>query len=316
MSPQVGKTMTTTNGTWGGTQPFTFTYQWFRDSTAVAGATGSSYTVTSADVGHHLSVGVQATNSAGKATEYSSWSAVVPSSSSTTPPTTTTTTDPSTSPPTTGPSVSGKTLVFDDEFNGSSLSNLWYPPYSGVGNEGVGTRSPSTVSVSGGSVNITDHGTVGGGFMSSHSFLYGTFTVRFRQDLGTGYGPAIMLWPSNGVWPSGGELDLAEVPYGNRAQAVFTDHYGSNNSIDYQWMSGNFSQWNVITLVWEPSYIQEWLNGTLVKSITNRAEIPTTAHSIVVQNDVGCSSCFIPAPNSSSPAYVALHVDYVQVYQP
>jgi Invasin, domain 3 len=65
---QVGTTLTVQPGTWSGTQPLTFTYQWQRCSatcTAIAGATRSSLALSQSAVGEHLRVLVTATNAAG-----------------------------------------------------------------------------------------------------------------------------------------------------------------------------------------------------------------------------------------------------------
>jgi hypothetical protein len=70
-------------GSWSGTQPMTFTYQWRRCDTDgsscsnIIGATGKTYTVTSADVGNGLRVRVRATNSVGSATATSPARSVV-----------------------------------------------------------------------------------------------------------------------------------------------------------------------------------------------------------------------------------------------
>ncbi len=56
----VGKRLTATPGTWS-TPGATFTYQWLRSGTAVAGATGTTYAVTKADIGSTLTVRVTAT---------------------------------------------------------------------------------------------------------------------------------------------------------------------------------------------------------------------------------------------------------------
>jgi hypothetical protein len=78
-----GATVSATNGTWTGTSPFTFTYQWQRcNSTGgacanIAGATNQTYTIVSGDVGSTLKVSVTAANSVGNATATSAASAVI-----------------------------------------------------------------------------------------------------------------------------------------------------------------------------------------------------------------------------------------------
>jgi hypothetical protein len=64
----VGKTLSTSKGAWSGTPPLSYTYQWQRCSPGCAdipGATGSSYTLTSADQGAKILVIVTAANGAG-----------------------------------------------------------------------------------------------------------------------------------------------------------------------------------------------------------------------------------------------------------
>src|SRR5205807_2465495 len=62
-----GHTLTTSNGTWSGSTPMSFGYQWLRDGTPIAGETGSSYVVLDTDRGHALSAQVTATNLGGSA---------------------------------------------------------------------------------------------------------------------------------------------------------------------------------------------------------------------------------------------------------
>ncbi len=69
-TPQVGQTLTATNGTWTGTPPLTYSYQWQdcdangANCSTIAGATGSTYTPATSDLGSRLSVQVTATNAA------------------------------------------------------------------------------------------------------------------------------------------------------------------------------------------------------------------------------------------------------------
>jgi hypothetical protein len=55
--PAVGSKLTAVPGTWG-PSPVTFKYQWYRGSTAISGATSSTYTLTTASLGKTLKVKV------------------------------------------------------------------------------------------------------------------------------------------------------------------------------------------------------------------------------------------------------------------
>lgn len=71
---RVGSLLTAGNGTWTGTTPITYTYQWRRCDeegeacATIGGATSQSYVAAAADLGKTLAVAVTAKNSAGSAT--------------------------------------------------------------------------------------------------------------------------------------------------------------------------------------------------------------------------------------------------------
>ena len=79
----VGSTMTAQPGTWVGRQPISFSYAWLRcnnaggDCVGIAGATGRTYQLTSADVGRKVRVNVTARNAIGAVTVISGESSVV-----------------------------------------------------------------------------------------------------------------------------------------------------------------------------------------------------------------------------------------------
>ena len=80
---QVGQTLTATNGTWSGSTPISFTYQWSRcDATGknckdISGENNNTYSVLQADVGSTLIVTVIGSNSDGKDSQPSQPTAVV-----------------------------------------------------------------------------------------------------------------------------------------------------------------------------------------------------------------------------------------------
>lgn len=64
----VGYTLSSTTGTWTGTLPITYTYQWYRGASPIISATSSSYTLVNADEGQSITCQVTATNIAGSTT--------------------------------------------------------------------------------------------------------------------------------------------------------------------------------------------------------------------------------------------------------
>jgi hypothetical protein len=83
-TPEVGKELSTTNGTWSGTTPFSFSYQWRRcDKTGgscanISGATDNQYKLQGADGGNTLRAVVTAKNSDGSDNATSVPTAVIP----------------------------------------------------------------------------------------------------------------------------------------------------------------------------------------------------------------------------------------------
>jgi hypothetical protein len=78
-----GETLTASPGSWTGTAPLTFTFEWQRCDSAgascapIGGATGQTYTATNDDVGATLRANVTATNAEGSASALSTQTAVV-----------------------------------------------------------------------------------------------------------------------------------------------------------------------------------------------------------------------------------------------
>ncbi len=66
-TPKLGQTLTCSTGTWSNS-PTAYTYVWLRDGAPIAGQTGSTYIVQSADQGHSISCQVTAGNSGGEYT--------------------------------------------------------------------------------------------------------------------------------------------------------------------------------------------------------------------------------------------------------
>lgn len=73
----VGQTLSCTTGTWTGSLPITYTYQWKRNGSNIVGATSSTYVLVSADANTNITCTVTATNAKGFATATSNTIAVI-----------------------------------------------------------------------------------------------------------------------------------------------------------------------------------------------------------------------------------------------
>jgi len=88
----VGRTLTARNGSWGGTKPLTYSYQWRRcgpgggNCADLTGATAQTYVLVSADQAHRMRVRVTVANSAGSSSAVSGPSGVVRAAPSSPPP--------------------------------------------------------------------------------------------------------------------------------------------------------------------------------------------------------------------------------------
>jgi beta-glucanase (GH16 family) len=231
-----------------------------------------------------------------------------------------TTAQPTTIPPTTTTltdSATGTQWTENgfEKFNGSSLSNNW-SIYNGAGNEGVGLRRPSAISVNNGQLTITGTGNVSGGLAQHHSQTYGRWDIRARMDKGDGYGPAILLWPDSERWPQDGELDIVEIPLGDRSSAFMSSHFGADNEKISKNVPGDFSQWHTYSVEWLQDKVTFLIDNVPMMVITDRAAIPHKSMHLAIQNDVGAAGHTIPPRDASTPSSVALHVDWVKTYSP
>jgi hypothetical protein len=86
---QQNQNLTTSTGSWSGTTPMTYSYQWQRCDSGggscapISGATAASYALAAADVGSTLRASVTASNSAGSATDSSDPTAIVSAATAT-----------------------------------------------------------------------------------------------------------------------------------------------------------------------------------------------------------------------------------------
>jgi hypothetical protein len=225
--------------------------------------------------------------------------------------------------------IPGWTQVFADNFT-SSTDACW-GKYSAdpIPSSPTAAWDPSRVSIGGGMAVLNSSydpalGLWASGGMSSAPCLnqaYGKYEVRFRMDKADGVKYAILLWPTSGVWPCGGEIDFGEDGGGNRSSTTLTDIYcdsaGAEQKLPQIHLSADFSQWQTLGVEWTPGKLVWTLNGQDVGEIDG-SHVPSGPMQMDIQTEsnTNCTLSWYSCMDSTTPANVNLDVDWVVAYKP
>lgn len=192
----------------------------------------------------------------------------------------------------------GFTLVFSDEFAGSSLNTAkWATSYPDTpfwnattpGGHLTNTSEPqaydpSGITFPGGSImrfTMRNQSTVAGlpytsGMVTSFpSFnpLYGYFEARMKLPDSTGSWPAFWMDPTDQVWPP--EIDIMENWGRESFNTIISQgsiHSSGNTAEQYSVASG-VSSWHTYACDWRNGQCRWYVDGTLTKTV-NSATIP------------------------------------------
>lgn len=201
-------------------------------------------------------------------------------------------------------------LVFDDEFNGTTLdATKWAPNWFGDGSVQNNTvMESSNVSVSGGYLHLQLTSTSGalvstdpiGGADPGYQFTYGTVETRAYLPGTRSVSNWPAIWTVGQVWPTDGEMDIVE---GLDGQACF--HFHDSSGGPGKCVSGNYSGWHTFDATWSPGVVTYSYDGVEVGSISRG--ITNQPMFIVLEN----SNPY----NGAAPIPSTMLVDYVRVYQ-
>jgi len=225
--------------------------------------------------------------------------------------------------PTTAPSSSSShgTLVFSDEFSGSSLdSSKWTANWLGApesvtapanGSE-TGCYDPAQVSVTGGEADLTAVAkscTVNGKSYAYRSgmiqtdgkfnFTHGYAEARIWTPAGTGMWPAFWLDGQN--WPTDGEIDVLEA-YGTD-YSTFHYHYPNGAPGGGTNVAGATAGWHTYAVNWTGSTTTWYYDDVQVYSMATQTNSPMY---LILNLGLNSSSSTVPA---------TMRVDYVRVWQ-
>jgi beta-glucanase (GH16 family) len=240
-------------------------------------------------------------------------------------------------------------IVWSDEFNGSSLSNIWSYDTGGGGwgnNElEYYTSRAQNVYVTNGLLNIVGLEQSYGGenytsarikTLGSFSFLYGRIAFRVKVPGGAGLWPACWLMPENSVygpWAASGEIDVMESTGALPDNVIGTIHYGGpypdtaqSGGPSYNYIPGTaLTNFNVYLLDWTTNAISWYINGWRYETQTNWWSSSNTNNTAlnpypapfnqpfyIIMNLAIGGSYGGAVDNSSFPA--DLQIDYVRLY--
>lgn len=235
------------------------------------------------------------------------------------------------------------TLVWNDEFEGNSLSGDWSHEI-GTGNNGWGNQElqyyrPENTEVRDGYLIITAKEEVFGGrnYTSSRivtngnqSFKYGRVDIRAAMPEGQGLWPALwMLGDSFNTigWPQCGEIDIMEMVGGtgtNRGDEYCfgTAHWDNNGTkADFgsyiRSSSGKLSQeFHVYSIVWDQSSIIWYFDDIQYHQIDiTPAALSEFQESFFFIFNVAVGGIWPGSPDASTVFPQQMVVDYVRVFQ-
>jgi beta-glucanase (GH16 family) len=209
----------------------------------------------------------------------------------------------------------GWTMTANDEFEGDALDEQRWGTYRGRTTDDVGQHDPDNITVSDGALKLTSRGNTSAGLEWLDGQRYGRWEVRARAQQGNGYGPVLLLWPDAEDWPEGGEIDIMEIPKGDRTKAHFTVHWGEDNEQDGRSVEGDFTQWHTFAVEWTPEHVVGFVDGVeIYRNDDSEANPPRSMH-LAIQQDIGpYGKDWIPAPDATTPDEVTFEVDWVRIY--
>jgi Beta-glucanase/Beta-glucan synthetase len=206
-------------------------------------------------------------------------------------------------------------LLMNDEFDGTDLDRTYWHPYSGETTGGIGRHDPDNLSVGNGMLSVDSHDNTSGGMAWMPGQQYGRWEVRARTQVGTGYGPVILLWPDAEDFPRGGEIDFMEIPHGDRQESNFVLHFGKNNSQNGTAVPGDFTQWHNYAVEWAPDHVAGFIDGQEIFRTSDPSQIPPRPMHLAIQQDIGpYGNGWVPPPDDTTPDKVTLQVDWVRIY--
>lgn len=247
-----------------------------------------------------------------------------------------------------------KTLVWSDEFNGTtvdltkwqSISGNGCPSLCGFGNAEAQRYDPNQATIvkegTNSYLNIQAKYEPNASFPDQpyassklttegkYSLKYGRVEARMKLSNGQGAWPAFWMLPVGGNWPYTGEIDIMEAKHRNPQSVDGTIHYDGNG---YHFTGRSYSSptdlstdFHIYAVEWGPNFIKWYVDDVLFHTATPNTTVnggwPFNDNQfyIILNLAVGSAGTPYTSVNGAGVAPVPgdfpakLQVDYVRVY--
>lgn len=238
-------------------------------------------------------------------------------------------------------SYDGMTLVWQDEFEGSTLDAASWSHETGTGQSGWGNnelqyyRSQNT-SLERGHLIITakKESFSGSEYTSSRiismnkkQFRYGRVDIRAAMPRGQGLWPALWMLGSNFQevgWPACGEIDIMEMVGGQGREntvhgTAHWQHDGNHADFgrSFQLPSGTLSdKFHVFSIVWDANSIKWLIDNEQYNEIDiTPAQLSEFRNSFFFIMNVAVGGNWPGSPDNSTTFPQHMIVDYIRVFQ-
>jgi len=246
------------------------------------------------------------------------------------------------------PAPEGWTLVWNDEFNGTSLDNTkWEYEVNGRGGGNnelqYYTDRPDNLFIKDsvlviqalrekytGPDGTRNYTSARIRTLNKGDWKYGRIDIRAKLPYGQGIWPALWMLPSDrlyGGWAASGEIDIMEL-LGHEPQKIYgTLHYGgpypqnTHTGKSYSLKTGNFAQdFHLFTLEWEEGEIRWYVDGehyqTQTQWYTTNGEFPAPFDQrFHLLFNLAVGGNWPGSPDNSTIFPQQLLVDYVRVFK-
>jgi beta-glucanase (GH16 family) len=209
-------------------------------------------------------------------------------------------------------------LAFRDDFRGHKLSSAWsvYGPTAVPSNPNTAYWSPSHAKVANSMLTLSGKRdrangqivTAGVGLWGEKPLTYGKYKMLVRVTKCSEVKYAWILWPYNGEWPAGGEVDFGEDEGGARqgtTGSIVYDNQGSPGTLRQNYVTTQrpFSDWHVVGVIWKPGVIKYTLDGK-TWGVRRSADVPSQPMVLALQTESLVPSNQVPKSFDSCNAQI------------